>query len=149
MSRANVYTDLAAAVALVVLVGLFLAIPAIVPAQETPAKPQAKPEKAGEQPTSFWMNRKLQLSQEVLAGITSGDFDKIVKNAQAMRSLDKVEAFIRGSTPGYRTQLQFFDESLDEIIRQAQKDNLEGAALGFTQLTISCVNCHKQLRAAK
>ena len=114
-----------------------------------PKQPQAKGATAEDQPASFWMNRKLHFSQELLGGITSGDFDKITRNAQAMRSLDKVEAFIRGRTPGYRTQLQFFDESLDEIIRQANKDNLEGAALGFTQLTISCVNCHKQLRAAK
>src|SRR5262245_34070914 len=123
--------------------------PMSLPGQEPPKAPQAKGEKLGDQPVSFWMNRKLHLSQEVLAGITSGDFDKISKNAQAMRSLDKIEAFVRGRTPGYRTQLSFFDESLDEIIRQADKDNLEGAALGFTQLTISCVNCHKQLRADK
>lgn len=102
-----------------------------------------------EQSTSFWMERKLRLSQELLAGITAADFDKIAVSAQAMRALNKVEAFVRSRTPGYRTQLQIFDESLAEIARQADKDNVEGAALGFTQLTISCVNCHKQLRAAK
>ena len=150
MTRASITADLAAVVALVAMIGLFLAIPTFTPAQEAaPKQPQVKTEKTGEQTTSFWMDRKLHLSQQLLAGITAGDFDKVTTSAQAMRSLNKVEAFIRGRTPGYRTQLQFFDESLDEIIRQADKDNLEGAALGFTQLTISCVNCHKQLRAAK
>ena len=150
MTRASITADLAAVVALVAMIGLFLAIPTITPAQEAaPKQPQAKTEKSGEQSASFWMDRKLHLSQQVLAGITAGDFDKVTTSAQAMKSLDKVEAFIRGRTPGYRTQLQVFDESLDEIIRQANKDNLEGAALGFTQLTISCVNCHKQIRAAK
>jgi hypothetical protein len=157
MTRPNVFADLAIAATLVVFVGLFAAIPTITPAQEAkpvqpqakPVQPQAKAEKSGEQSASFWMERKLHLSQQLLAGITAGDFEKITQTAQTMRSLDKVESFIRGRTPGYRTQLQFFDESLNEIIRQADKDNLEGAALGFTQLTISCVNCHKQLRAAK
>ncbi len=102
-----------------------------------------------EQPASVWMERKLHLSQELLAGITAGDFDKMAASAQAMRRLNKVEAFVRSRTPGYRTQLEIFDESLAEIERQADKDNVEGAALAFTQLTISCVNCHKQLRAAK
>ena len=148
MSRASRIFGLALA-AQVALYGLCTSSP--LHAQEAKAKqpPQAKTEKAGEQTTSFWMERKLHLSQQLLAGITAGDFDKVTTSAQAMKGLDKVEAFIRGRTPGYRTQLQFFDESLDEIIRQAEKDNLEGAALGFTQLTISCVNCHKQLRAAK
>jgi hypothetical protein len=51
--------------------------------------------------------------------------------------------------PGYRTQLEVFNDANEQIIRQAQKDNVEGAALAFTQLTISCVNCHKQLRESK
>lgn len=101
----------------------------------------------GDQPVSFWMKKKLDYSQNILAGIATADFDQIVENAQAMRKLSSVEGFIRGRTPGYRTQLHIFEESADEIIRQAKKDNVEGAALAFTQMTTSCVNCHKQLRA--
>ena len=99
-----------------------------------------------DQPVSFWMKKKLDYSQNILAGIATADFDKVAENAQAMRHLSTIEGFIRGRTPGYRTQLHFFEESADEIIRQAKKDNVEGAALAFTQLTVSCVNCHKQLR---
>lgn len=133
------------AVAFAVCTAGWFAAPLAVKAQEV----QPKAGQAKEQSASFWMDRKLQLSQNLLAGISTGDFEKIAASAQAMRSLNKVEAFIRGRTPGYRTQLQIFDESLDEIIHQADRKNVEGAALGFTQLTISCVNCHKQLRAAK
>jgi len=95
---------------------------------------------------SVWMRKKLDYSQNILAGIATADFDKIAKNAESMRTLGKIEAFVRSRTPGYRTQLQIFDESNAEILRQANRDNIEGAALAFTQLTISCVNCHKQLR---
>jgi len=102
-----------------------------------------------EQPESFWMRKKLEYSQNILAGIATADFDKIVLNAESMRSLSKIEGFVRGRKPGYRTQLHIFEESVDEIIRQGQKDNVDGAALAFTQLTISCVNCHKQLRESK
>jgi len=100
-------------------------------------------------PTSFWMQKKLEYSKNILAGITTADFDKIVENAQSMRRLSTIEGFIRGQTSGYRTQLQIFEEAADEIIRQGQKDNVDGAALAFTQLTVSCVNCHKQLREHK
>jgi len=110
---------------------------------------QAQEKEGKEQPASYWMKKKLDYSQNILAGLATADFDKIVENAQSMRSLNKIEGFIRGRTPGYRNQLQIFEVSLDEIIRQAQKDNVDGAALAFTQLTISCVNCHKQLREAK
>jgi hypothetical protein len=111
------------------------------------ATAQEKEAASKEQPASFWMKKKLEYSQNILGGIANADFDKIVQNAEAMRSVSKVEGFVRRQTPGYRTQLHIFEESADEIIRQGKKDNVEGAALAFTQLTISCVNCHKHLRA--
>jgi hypothetical protein len=99
--------------------------------------------------TSFWMEKKLEYSQNILAGIANADYDLIVKNAESMRSLSKIEGFIRRQTPGYRTQLRIFEDATDEIIRQANRDNVDGAALAFTQMTISCVNCHKHLRETK
>jgi len=78
-----------------------------------------------------------------------GDFEKIAENAQAMQGLSKVEWFIRGQAPGYRTQLEDFLDANKEIIKQAERDNLEGSTLAFTQLTISCVSCHKRLRESK
>lgn len=95
---------------------------------------------------SVWMTKKLEYSKEILAGLADGDYDAIQKNAQAMQSLSKFEAFIRARSPEYRSQMQLFQDANREIIKQAKRKNLEGAALGFTQLTISCVNCHKNLR---
>jgi len=109
---------------------------------------QKTPEATENQP-SVWMRKKLDFSRNILAGLASEDFDKVVANAQAMQGLSKFEWFIRGNMPGYRTQLEVFQNANEEIIRQAQKDNVEGATLAFTQLTFSCVNCHKRLREAK
>jgi hypothetical protein len=120
--------------------GLMVAFSVRTSAQDTADKSQ---------PTSFWMQRKLEFSKQILAGIATADFEKMVENGEAMRKLSTIEGFIRGRTPGYRTQLQVFEDSADEIVRQAKKDNVDGAALAFTQLTISCVNCHKQLRATE
>ena len=68
------------------------------------------------QPESFWMKKKLEYSQNILAGIATADFDKIVTSAEAMRNLSKIEGFIRSRTPGYRTQLQIFEEATVEIL---------------------------------
>jgi hypothetical protein len=62
------------------------------------AKAQEKVGATKEQPTSFWMKKKLEYSQNILGGIANADFDKIVENAEAMRGLSKVEGFIRGQT---------------------------------------------------
>jgi cytochrome c556 len=109
-------------------------------AQETKTKPAAGDE------ASVWMRKKLEYSQNILAGIATADFDQIASNAESMQTLSKIEGFVRSRTPGYRKQLEFFEDANKEILRQAKRDNVEGSALAFTQLTISCVNCHKQLR---
>ena len=127
------------------VVALLIMTPFQLTAAEQPLAKTTEP-KADEQLPSFWMRKKLDYSQNILAGIATADFDKIVENAQAMQALSKIEGFVRSRTPGYRTQLQIFEESNKEILYQATRDNVEGAALAFTQLTINCVNCHKQLR---
>lgn len=98
---------------------------------------------------SVWMRKKLDYSQNILAGITAGDFELVGQNANAMKGLNRIESFVRGRTPGYKAQLQIFQEANDEILRQAQRENADGAALAFTQLTISCINCHKHIREAE
>jgi hypothetical protein len=140
---------LAVVVGLAVVAAAALAIPgqSTACAQEKEAAEQKAAPAADAEP-SVWMRKKLDYSKEILEGISTADFDQIAKNAEAMRALGKIEAFVRSRTPGYRTQMQIFDEANAEIVKQANRDNLEGSALAFTQLTISCVNCHKQIREA-
>jgi hypothetical protein len=121
-----------------ILAALFLVSLSAIGQEPKPAAP--------EQTVSFWMRKKLEFSQAILGAITTADYEKIEENGKAMHKLSRVEGFIRRQTPGYQTQLRIFDESAAEIIRQAQRQNVDGAALAFTQMTISCVNCHKRLR---
>ena len=136
-----------------ILAGAFLPLSIAAAEDKKPAakKPVAKEvqtpeEKIDDKNPSIWMKKKLDYSQEILAGLTSEDFNKIADNARAMRALGKFEAFFRSRNAAYTRQLQVFEDTNDEIIRQADKDNVEGVTLAFTQLTINCVNCHKVLR---
>lgn len=116
-----------------------------------PAALQAEQPKSIEpaQTVSFWMRKKLEFSQNILGGIATADFDEIVSNAESMGRLSRVEGFIRRQTPGYQTQLKIFEDAVAEITRQAKRESVEGAGLAFTQMTFSCVNCHKRLREAE
>lgn len=104
-------------------------------------------EEGQQQPTSFWMQKKLEYSQRVLNALPLEDFEEIRKNAAAMKRLSRIEGFVRRTdTEQYRTQLHVFEFANNELIRSADNKNIEGAALAFTQLTLSCVNCHKIIR---
>jgi hypothetical protein len=63
-----------------------------------------------------------------------------------MSALTQMEKWVRGGTPQYRAQLGIFQNANQQIIRMADEEKLDGAALAYVQLTLSCVNCHKVIR---
>lgn len=132
-----------AAAALVV--ALLTASPASLSAQKKDDKAADKEKEKA----AVWMKQKLQLSQNILAGLTQGDFDKISTNAKAMNYATYLEKWLRADKEEYKKQVLFFDIANKELIRMADKKNLEGATLVFNQLTISCMKCHEIMRDAK
>ena len=95
---------------------------------------------------NIWMQVKLKESQEIFAAVAVADYDTICESVDELRLLNTVEGFVRNRNPEYRAQLRAFEYAIDEVRRHAVKENIEGVTLGFHQLTLSCVNCHKQLR---
>ena len=96
---------------------------------------------------SFWMQKKLEYSGNILEGLAREDFDQIAKNARSMNALSQMEKWVRG-TAEYRTQLRIFQNANKQLITMADGKKLDGAALAYVQLTLSCVNCHKAVRVA-
>ena len=94
------------------------------------------------------MQSKLEHSKNILEGLTREDFGAISKGAKAMRGLTALEGWFRADTPRYKAQLNAFWLANDALIQAADEKNVDAATLAYTQLTISCVNCHKQVRAA-
>ena len=109
-------------------------------------KKKPRDKKADEQASMKWMERKLEHSQKILAGLTKADFEMIESNAGKMESLNYLEQWGRTDLPEYMRQLRYFSDANKELIRQAGKKNIGGATLAYTQLTLSCVHCHNVVR---
>jgi hypothetical protein len=103
-------------------------------AEQPPAKPKTL------------MQRKLDHAQRMLEGLAVEDYALIAQHARAMNDLGLLEKSRHAESMSYQTQLQVFRFANDELVRLAEEKNLEGALLAYTQMTISCVNCHKYLR---
>lgn len=101
---------------------------------------------ASEDETHQIMRAKLRQSQALLEGLANQNFALLKKNAKDMKAVADLEQWIHGENEEYELQLKLFRSANDEIIRQAEEKNIDAAALAFVQLTMSCVNCHKQLR---
>lgn len=111
------------------------------------ARPASAQEKA-----SDWMKNKARMSHAILDGLTDADFVKIELNAQKMNVINFLEKMVATDKPEYKEymrQLNAFETATRELLRQSAAKNIEGATLAYTQLTVSCVQCHKILRDAK
>jgi hypothetical protein len=110
-----------------------------------------RPAAADEKP-SDWMKQKLEMSQNILAGLTKGDFETIEANAQKMNVVNYLEKQVAADQPHYKEymrQLTAFETANRDLLRQSARKNLEGSTLAYIQLTVSCVQCHKIVRDAK
>jgi cytochrome c556 len=95
------------------------------------------------------MKLKLKHSQQVLKGLATEDFDLIAKNSQAMSLLCEDELWQVLQTPEYSARSAEFRRSVDAVTEAAKKKNLEAAALGYVDVTLKCVNCHKYVRKVR
>lgn len=97
---------------------------------------------------NFWMAKKLQLSDQIVAALAVGDFETIAQNAKTIDTLSRVEGWARRKDAKlYRAHLEAFRTANDDLRRHAEEQDLPGATLAFTQVTLSCVKCHHQLRS--
>lgn len=116
------------------------------PKAHQPKAQESVPEVTNEKPMSFWMAQKIELSKKILESLTKEDFKTLESDATQLRTLGKIEGFVRRQDGAYRRYQQQFDSALLDVANQARAHNVEGATLAFNQLTTSCVACHKRLR---
>ena len=98
------------------------------------------------QEPSIWMKQKLVASQNILAGLTKGDYEAIEKNAQSMLVVGYLEKWVRAEYSGIPQMMKDFEYANKALTLAAREKNLDGATIGYVQLTISCVQCHKLVR---
>ena len=92
------------------------------------------------------MKQKLEYSKNILDGLVAEDFALIIENAKALNKLGE-QRWQETESPNYRAQNQVFWFTSGSLIMAAEQRNLDGATLAYTQMTLSCINCHKLLRS--
>lgn len=92
------------------------------------------------------MRRKLESSQKVLEGIAVADYKLIEKHAEELLIISKQAGWKALNTPSYELHSNQFRRSAETLIENAQKKNLDAAALTYVELTMTCVKCHKHVR---
>lgn len=95
------------------------------------------------------MRLKLDHSKDILEGLATENFDLISRNAQQLSLLSLESSWNVLVTEEYLKQGNSFRRSLETIHAAAKEKNIDRAALGYVDMTIRCVECHKYIRSQK
>lgn len=99
-----------------------------------------------------FMRKKLELSKNLLEGLTLENFALIEQNARDLRKLSLASDWEVKTIPNVTDYLHYtteFRRYCDDLGRKARDRNLDGATVSFTQLTLNCVRCHQFVREGR
>jgi cytochrome c556 len=99
--------------------------------------------------TAELMRKKLKHSQGVLEGIALNDVDKIAENADQLITISHQAEWVVVKTPQYELFSNQFRKSAEGLVKNAKAKNLDGAALDYVDMTMTCVKCHKYVRETR
>jgi hypothetical protein len=93
-----------------------------------------------------FMRQKLNFSQNILEGIVLEKYDLVITNATLLRNMNMTNAFLALRNPDYMVDITNFQQKVDILLSAAKERNLENSTAAYTQMTGSCIACHKQFR---
>ena len=93
-----------------------------------------------------FMRDKLELSQKVLEGIATEDYDLIIAKGTKLSAMSRDSSWQMFENPDYDQQSTIFRRHVNSLIKAAKDKNLDAATLAYVRMTMSCVDCHKLVR---
>lgn len=96
-----------------------------------------------------FMRRKLDLTRDAVKGVVTEDFALIKKSAEAMERMSRQAEWDIFHLPEYNHHSAEFRRIARSMAKRAEEKNIDGAALAYVQLTLSCVECHKFARGVQ
>jgi hypothetical protein len=95
------------------------------------------------------MQKKLKHAQKLLGALATNDFKALAANADELIQLSKEAEWRVVKTPRYELFSDQFRSHCEEIIKHAKDKNIDGVALSYVEMTLSCVKCHKYVREVR
>jgi hypothetical protein len=96
-----------------------------------------------------FMRAKLEHAEKLLEGLTTEDYDLLVKESQALVLLSEAAEWQVLETSDYAEQSAEFRRAADGLKKAGRDKNLDAAALRFVDVTLKCVHCHKYVRGVR
>lgn len=102
--------------------------------------------RAADADTAAVMRTKLSVAQKILGGLAMADYPLIQTNAATLVSLSGQRGWLALQTPEYDLFSTQFRLSAEAVTKAAKRRDLNASLMAYSDLTSSCVACHKYLR---
>jgi len=109
-------------------------------------KPQEQSGKASKSRLNSFMEMKLEHAKAILEGLATEDFEQIARASQALTALSLESSWNAHTTIEYLDHSADFRRALNVVTSAAREENLDRAALGYVNMTVQCIECHRYLR---
>jgi hypothetical protein len=92
---------------------------------------------------------KLKNAKLLLEGLALADFKKIERSAEELIQLSKTAEWLVLRTPRYEVHSNDFRRAAEAVAQKARAKNIDGVALAYVEMTLSCVKCHQYVREVR
>ncbi|HTI50116.1 MAG TPA: hypothetical protein VL475_04165 [Planctomycetaceae bacterium] len=114
---------------------------------KSPAKSEAAGQPGGKKAAlKAFMRKKLDASQKILEGLAVEDFELIAQGAKQLKATSAAAEFVVHDDPLYAQHADDFRRIAIRLEKAAKESRLDGAALQYVDMTMSCIECHKFVR---
>jgi len=113
------------------------------PGEDPPAK--QKSGKASDTKDSV-MKKKLVQAHKILEGLALNDFSKLKSAADELAILRHQASWMVLKTRDYEVYSNDFQRQIEALQKAAKNKNIDGAALAYVDMTLTCVKCHQHVR---
>jgi hypothetical protein len=93
-----------------------------------------------------FMRRKLEASGKVLEGLAIEDFALIKEGAKTLNEMSTAEKWRVTNDALYRNFSDDFQRVTGDLVKAAEDENLDRAALKWVEATMGCIECHRHAR---
>jgi hypothetical protein len=99
--------------------------------------------------TADVMRLKLDHAHKVMTALALHDFGGLQRGAEELSRLSQASGWHARQTPEYQLFTTEFRRAADSLAEAAKAKNIDAATVAYTQVTFSCVSCHKYMRGGR
>ena len=92
---------------------------------------------------------KLRNAQTLLEGLATRNFSKITRSGEELIQLSKTAEWFVLRTPQYEVHSNEFRRAAEAIVKKSKQKNIDGVALAYVDMTLTCVRCHDYVREVR